>query len=722
MVISQTELKSEVIELSAKAFETFFKDISDMFSVKLECAQQEVSEGTIDDIKKRFGGLVAVNIVKAEGVLDGIFHLIFDQEGLSTLAGVVIMLPEEQILENRKNNSVEYTQELSDTIAEAGNLLVGAWDRVFRENIEGHGDFARTNSFIGEPWDEPGAKIGLSENTEFVLVSYAMTLGSSPACNCGVIFPKVLLGEATETDTQLASPEQETTTEEQPSAEQQTPVEQETANEEEPSAEQQTPVEEESPSEEEASAEEQPPVEAETVNEEEPSAEQQTPVEEESPSEEEPSAEEQTPVEQETANEEEPSAEQQPPVEQETATEEEPSAEQQPPVEQETAAEEEPSAEQQPPVEQEAVTEEEPSAEEQTPVEENTAPEEASAEQDAPVEQETANEEEPSAEQQPPVEQETSTEEEPSAEQQPPVEENTPPEEKPSAEQDAPVEQEAVTEEEPSAEEQTPVEENTAPEEASAEQDAPVEQETTTEEQPSAEQQPPVEQETVTEEQASAEEETSAEKAEDETTVTEQSKEPAGGEISETIQRMTQSQPELPNEDTPATMAENQQFSTAGISPAACAKDIMQKEVVWGSADDSVQRALTKMQQADSGYMMIGEDGAPEGIVSKSDITGAISPYLRPIFAKWHRPLDDATLQIKVKWIMSRPVHTVKPETSLVNIMGTMRQSGLRALPVMDQQGNIQGMVTVFDIFKTLISENSEAAVVGKTSQAPPLA
>ncbi len=633
MVISQTELKSEVIELSAKAFETFFKDISDMFSVKLECAQQEVSEGTIDDIKKRFGGLVAVNIVKAEGVLDGIFHLIFDQEGLSTLAGVVIMLPEEQILENRKNNSVEYTQELSDTIAEAGNLLVGAWDRVFRENIEGHGDFARTNSFIGEPWDEPGAKIGLSENTEFVLVSYAMTLGSSPACNCGVIFPKVLLGEATETDTQLASPEQETTTEEQPSAEQQTPVEQETANEEEPSAEQQTPVEEESPSEEEASAEEQPPVEAETVNEEEPSAEQQTPVEEESPSEEEPSAEEQTPVEQETANEEEPSAEQQPPVEQETATEEEPSAEQQPPVEQETAAEEEPSAEQQPPVEQEAVTEEEPSAEEQTPVEENTAPEEASAEQDAPVEQET-----------------------------------------------------------------------------------------TTEEQPSAEQQPPVEQETVTEEQASAEEETSAEKAEDETTVTEQSKEPAGGEISETIQRMTQSQPELPNEDTPATMAENQQFSTAGISPAACAKDIMQKEVVWGSADDSVQRALTKMQQADSGYMMIGEDGAPEGIVSKSDITGAISPYLRPIFAKWHRPLDDATLQIKVKWIMSRPVHTVKPETSLVNIMGTMRQSGLRALPVMDQQGNIQGMVTVFDIFKTLISENSEAAVVGKTSQAPPLA
>ena len=579
MVISQTELKSEVIELSTKAFETFYKDISDMFSVKIGCVQKEVSEGTINDIRKHFGGFIAVNTVKAEGALDGTFQLIFDQEGLSTLAGVLIMLPEQQILENRTNNSVEYTKELSDALAEAGNLLVGAWDRVFRENMEGHGDFTRTNSFIGEPWDEPEAKIGLSQNTELVLISYEMTLGSSPACNCGVIFPKALLGEAYEADTQLIPPKQETTTEEQASAEQQTPIEQETTTEEEPSAEQQ-----------------------------------------------------------------------------------------------------------------------------------------------APPEDEAAPEEEPSAEEQTPVEQETAAEEGPSAEEQAPAEEKAPPEEEASDEQQAPVEAETATEEEPSAEQQAPVEQEAPPEEATAEQQTPIQQEAVTEEEVSAEQQAPAEQKTAPEEQASAEEETPAEKAEDETAVVEESKESAGGEISETIRRMTQSSPEPPGEDAPFTIVENQQFSTAGITSATCAKDIMQKEVVWGSVDDSVQQALTKMQQADSGYMMIGKDGAPEGIVSKSDITGAISPYLRPIFAKWHRPLDDATLQIKVKWIMSRPVHTVKPETSLVNIMGTMRQSGLRALPVMDQQGNIQGMVTVFDIFKALISEDSEAVLTGKTSQAPPLA
>ncbi len=43
--------------------------------------------------------------------------------------------------------------------------------------------------------------------------------------------------------------------------------------------------------------------------------------------------------------------------------------------------------------------------------------------------------------------------------------------------------------------------------------------------------------------------------------------------------------------------------------------------------------------------------------------------YIGPMFAKWRWPLDDATLQIKVKWIMSRPIHTISPQTPLAAIM-----------------------------------------------------
>ena len=194
--------------------------------------------------------------------------------------------------------------------------------------------------------------------------------------------------------------------------------------------------------------------------------------------------------------------------------------------------------------------------------------------------------------------------------------------------------------------------------------------------------------------------------AEEKAVTTDEDEEPS---ISETIQRMTRSPAELSGE-------------LARASLAICAKDIMQKDVVWGSADDSVKQTLTKMQQQNAGYMMVGQDGILEGIVSKSNITGAISPYLRPVFAKWHRPLDDVTLQIKVKWIMSRPVRTIKSEAPLAVIIENMCQFGGRCLPVVNQQGKVQGLVTVFDIFECLLKSNQDVSTIGQTLQSPPLA
>ncbi|MHC4104042.1 MAG: CBS domain-containing protein [Planctomycetota bacterium] len=166
--------------------------------------------------------------------------------------------------------------------------------------------------------------------------------------------------------------------------------------------------------------------------------------------------------------------------------------------------------------------------------------------------------------------------------------------------------------------------------------------------------------------------------------------EPAAGEVSKSIQQMAQSQPNLLRE---------QSLTDSGL----CAKDIMLKELVWGSPKDSVQQAITKMQQYDSGHLMVGVGGILEGIVSNSNITAALSPYLRPVFARCRRPLDDATLQIRIKWIMSKPAHIVKPETPLANVMENMCRFGLLCLPVVDQQGKVQGLVTEADIFKVLL-------------------
>jgi len=178
--------------------------------------------------------------------------------------------------------------------------------------------------------------------------------------------------------------------------------------------------------------------------------------------------------------------------------------------------------------------------------------------------------------------------------------------------------------------------------------------------------------------------------AEEKVEIMAQSREPAAGEVSKTIQQMTRSQPKQPKK-----------LSPAGLG--LCAKDLMHEDLVWGSPEDSVQESLAKMQQHNTGYLLIGRNGVLEGLVSKSDLAGAISPYLRPEFAKWRQPLDDATLQIRVKWIMSRHVHTIAHQMPLAEIMENMSRLHLYALPVTDQQGKVLGMITGIDILKAML-------------------
>jgi CBS domain-containing protein len=477
--ISGTGVESEVIELSTESLKTFCGDVTGMFGAEMKCKRQPVATETIEGLKERFGSLVAVNSVKAEGALDGTFHMVFNREGLFTLAGLIVMPQQmtslmekaagpEKILENIKRGSLKEAEGMSDAMAEAGNMLVGAWNRIFREGLKDHGQFVQSNTFIGNPWEKPEEKIDLSSYEELLFVSYEMSIGSYPSFACGVIFPRTVF----------------------------------------------------------AGAEEKARLEAEARA---------------------------------------------------------------------------------------------------------RAEAEARARAEAEAKAKTEAEEQAKAE----------------------------------------AEEKAKAEDEEKA-------------------------------------------------KAEVEEKTKAEDEEKAATMdeTDDSKEQP---VSDTIQKMTQSSAVLPGESGSPTSTEKAAVSDTREILAMCAKDIMQKEVVWGNPEDSVQQTLTKMQQHDVGYMVVGLDEVMEGIVSRSDLTGAISPYLRPVFAKWRRPLDDATLQIKIKWIMSRPVHTIKPETSLEAIMENMRQFGGHCLAVVDQEAKVQGLVTVFDIFQDMLSSDPNISSVGKTPQAPPL-
>jgi CBS domain-containing protein len=151
------------------------------------------------------------------------------------------------------------------------------------------------------------------------------------------------------------------------------------------------------------------------------------------------------------------------------------------------------------------------------------------------------------------------------------------------------------------------------------------------------------------------------------------------------------------------------------------ASEIMEKDVVWAGPEDTVGDVIAKMQQHNVGYVLVGHNGALEGLVSSSNILGAVSLYLRPMFAKWRRPEDDATLGVKVKWIMSRPVRTVRTDATLAALIESMRRCGGRCLPVVDVHGAVQGLVTVFDLLLRIQAADKSFSWQGKPPQAPAL-
>jgi len=148
---------------------------------------------------------------------------------------------------------------------------------------------------------------------------------------------------------------------------------------------------------------------------------------------------------------------------------------------------------------------------------------------------------------------------------------------------------------------------------------------------------------------------------------------------------------------------------------------VMDKQVVWAGPDETVQNVIAKMQQHNVGYVLVGQNGVLEGLVSNSSILGAVSLYLRPMFAQWRRPEDNATLDVKVKWIMSRPVRTVRPDATLGAMIESLRRFGGRCLPVVDADGAVQGLVTVFDILVRLLEADRSFSWQGRAPQAPAL-
>ena len=192
MADTTIDATARIIELSDAAYRGFCRGISGMFGVDMGCRRKQAGVEAARGLRGRFPELTVVHVVAADGVLKGTFYFVFDQTGLFVLPGMVLMLPKGRILEQVKRGSMETTASQEDAAREIGNLLVGSWDKAFRDECQGHKHFIKKASLIGKLWEKPG-QMELSAEDQVLLVLYQMTLEPYPDFTCAAALPMSML-------------------------------------------------------------------------------------------------------------------------------------------------------------------------------------------------------------------------------------------------------------------------------------------------------------------------------------------------------------------------------------------------------------------------------------------------------------------------------------------------------------------------------------------------
>jgi CBS domain-containing protein len=119
------------------------------------------------------------------------------------------------------------------------------------------------------------------------------------------------------------------------------------------------------------------------------------------------------------------------------------------------------------------------------------------------------------------------------------------------------------------------------------------------------------------------------------------------------------------------------------------------QEVLEIEADASVLEAVKRMVEANIGSLLVRDDGEVAGIVTERD-------YLRSVALE-----GPANEQVTVREIMSSPLIVVSPETTIDECMALMTDRRIRHVPVVGDDGDVVGIVSIGDVVKIKSKQQS---------------
>ena len=119
------------------------------------------------------------------------------------------------------------------------------------------------------------------------------------------------------------------------------------------------------------------------------------------------------------------------------------------------------------------------------------------------------------------------------------------------------------------------------------------------------------------------------------------------------------------------------------------------RAIFWVEPETPVLEAIRAMAAHHVGALLVMQGEALRGIVSERD-------YARKVIL-----LGRSSADTPVRDIMSSPVITVSPDTSVQTCMQLMTDKRVRHLPVVDE-ARVVGMVSIGDLVKAVIAEQQQ--------------
>jgi len=119
------------------------------------------------------------------------------------------------------------------------------------------------------------------------------------------------------------------------------------------------------------------------------------------------------------------------------------------------------------------------------------------------------------------------------------------------------------------------------------------------------------------------------------------------------------------------------------------------KPLTYVAPSDTVQRALELMSERDIGAVLVLDNGKLVGIFTERDCAQKVS--LKGLNIK----------ETKVSEVMTDKVRFVTTEQTVSQCLALMTERFFRHLPVLDKDQNVIGIVSIGDLVKEKLSEQS---------------